>query len=37
MSLVTEDEIEQLTLEILRDDPGFEALFSPVLKNSFLL
>ncbi|WP_121355721.1 type I restriction endonuclease subunit R [Flavisolibacter nicotianae] len=29
MNLLTEDEIEQLTLEILRDDLGYETLFGP--------
>ena len=29
MNFLTEDEIEQLTLEILRDDLGYETLFGP--------
>ncbi|HEX8333161.1 MAG TPA: HsdR family type I site-specific deoxyribonuclease, partial [Segetibacter sp.] len=33
MNFVTEDEIEQLTLEILRDDLGFETFFGPQLAE----
>lgn len=33
MSYLTEDEIEQLTLEILRDDLGYETIFGPDLAE----
>src|SRR5687768_13050573 len=32
-NLITEDEIEQLTVEILRDDLGYESLFGPNLAE----
>lgn len=37
MNLITENELEQLTLGILRDNLGYETLFGPVLKQTLIV